>query len=69
MALLCDVPERTEHELLEQVRVAGEAYFAAAAEYARISSEFSHPDGALALRRAATNAEIAFGKYSEATVP
>jgi hypothetical protein len=57
--------ERTEHELLEQVRVAGETYFAAAAEYARISGEFDHPDGAQALQEAATNEEIAFGKYSE----
>jgi hypothetical protein len=62
MALL----ERTEYELLQQVRVAGEAYCAAAAEYARISGECELPDGALALRRAATNEEIAFQRYSDA---
>jgi hypothetical protein len=66
MTLLCDAPERTEYQLLDQVRVAGEAYFAAAAEYARISSEFGHRAGALALWRAATNEDIAFERYSEA---
>jgi hypothetical protein len=60
---VCDAPKRTEHELLDHVRVAGEGYFAAAANYARISGECGHPD---ALQEAATNEDIAFERYSEA---
>ena len=66
MTLLCDARERTERKLLEQVRVAGEAYFEAAAEYARVSREFGRPDGALALHEAATKEESEFEKYNEA---
>jgi hypothetical protein len=64
-----DERERTEEELLAQIRAAGEVYLAAVAEYARISKEYrnmlDHPDGALALHKAATNERIAFEKYSE----
>jgi hypothetical protein len=65
-----DERERMEQALLAQIRAAGEVYLTAAADYARVCREYrdmrDHPDGALALHKAATNERIAFEKYNEA---
>jgi hypothetical protein len=65
-----DGRDRVEQELLAQIRAAGEVYLEAAEEYARISRKYrktvGDPDSAVALRKAATNEQIAFEKYNGA---